>query len=358
MVMIYRSRRALPRHGRKTSLLVAIISAIGFAQSASAQGFDLSRWPDPAEITGVNSAIVSYPSHSPFTLREVGRGAEEDPPTPARAGLFVPQGATADNPVPAVVLLHGAAGVLSAREIAYAGQFAAMGVAALVVDAFGARRDRGTGFVQRLLEVTETMVLADAYAGLQFLDARPEIDGERVALIGFSYGGIAATLGAFAQTAETLSPNGLRFAAHVSFYGPCIARFDDTRATGAPLLMLAGSNDAIVNPARCNEILSDLREGGAETEFVVYQGAFHQWDGSFRGPRTIGRNLADCRFKVGNDGVVSDSFTFLHMTGPISRRLILAACVDSEGYLIGRDDTVRAKSNRAMGQFLTRAFTR
>ena len=176
--MIYRSRRALPRLGRKTSLLAATILAIGLTQSAHAQGFDLSRWPDPAEITGVNSAIVSYPSHSPFTLREVGRGAEEDPPTPARAGLFVPQGATADNPVPAVVLLHGAAGVLSAREIAYAGQFAAMGVAALVVDAFGARRDRGTGFVQRLLEVTETMVLADAYSGLKFLDAKPEIDGE------------------------------------------------------------------------------------------------------------------------------------------------------------------------------------
>ncbi len=202
------------------------------------------------------------------------------------------------------------------------------------------------------------MVLADAYAGLRFLDARPEIDGERVALIGFSYGGIAATLAAFAQTAETLSPGGPRFAAHVSYYGPCIARFDDTRATGAPLLMLAGSEDAIVDRARCNQILSDLREGGAETEFIIYQGAFHQWDGSFRGPRMIGRNLADCKFQVGNDGVVRDRFTFLHMTGPISRRLILAACVDSEGYLIGRDDSVRVKSNRAVGQFLTRAFTR
>ena len=238
----------------------------------------------------------SYPSHSPFTLHEVGRGDEEDPPTAARLGLFLPENATAANPVPAVVLLHGAAGVLGIREITYAGQFAAMGVAALVVDAFGARRDRATGFVERLLEVTETMVLADAYAGLRFLDSRPEVDGQRVALIGSSYGGIAATLAAFAQVAETLSPNGPRFAAHVSYYGPCIVRFDDPRATGAPMLMLAGSEDAIVDPARCNQVLADLRQGGAETEFIIYQGAFHQWDGGFRGPRTIGRNLADCRF--------------------------------------------------------------
>ncbi|MDH3737633.1 MAG: dienelactone hydrolase family protein [Alphaproteobacteria bacterium] len=348
----------MPRLRRSALLFSATVLAAVTAQPVAAEGFDLSRWPDPATISGARGELVSYPSHSPFTLREVGRGETEDPGTPARAALFVPQRATAAKPVPAVVLLHGAAGVLNAREITYAGQFAEMGVAALVVDAFGARRDRGTGFVQRLLEVTETMVLADAYAGLRFLDSMPEIDGRRVALIGFSYGGIAATLGAFEQTAETLSPNGPRFAAHVSYYGPCIARFDDHRATGAPVLMLAGSEDAIVNSARCNKLLDDLRAGGAETEFVIYQGAFHQWDGSFRGPRIIGRNLADCRFKVGRDGVVRDSFTFLHMTGPLSRRLILAACVDSEGYLIGRDDGVRAKSNRAVGQFLTRAFAR
>jgi dienelactone hydrolase len=301
---------------------------------------------------------VEYPSHSPFTLYQVGKGPEEDPPTQARAALFMPETASAANPAPAVILLHGAAGVLGSRELTYAAQFAAAGTAALAIDAFGARRDRATGFIERLLEVTETMVLADAYAGLRFLDAKPEIDGERVALIGFSYGGMAATLGAYAQVADTLNPGGKRFAAHVSYYGPCIARFDDTRATGAPMLMLAGSEDAIVDRGRCNQILADLREGGAETEFVIYQGAFHQWDGSFNGPRTIGANLADCNLKVGNDGVVRDNFTFLHMTGPISRRLILAACADRDGYLIGRDDSVRAKSNRAVGQFLARAFAR
>ncbi len=72
----------------------------------------------------------------------------------------------------------------------------------------------------------------------------------------------------------------------------------------------------------------------------------------------IGRNLAECNLRVASDGLVRDRFTFLHMTGPISRRLILAACVGSEGYLIGRDDSVRAKSNRAVGRFLTRAFAR
>lgn len=359
--MVYPSSRLLPRLAalrlwRATAIAVA---AMLFGQSnVAAAPLDLSRWPDPARITDVRVEAVTYPSQSPFTLREVGRGAADNPPTEAHATLFVPAMASAAAPVPAVVLLHGAAGVLDTREMTYARQYAAMGVAALVVDAFGARRERATRFIDRLLEITETMVLADAYAGLAYLAAQPDIDGTRVALIGFSYGGIAATLGAFAQTAETLSPNGLRFAAHVSYYGPCIARFDDPRATGAPVLMLAGSRDAIIDRQRCDEVLADLRHGGAQTQFISYPGALHQWDGRFVGPRTIGRNLSGCRFQVRRDGLVYDRHTYLQMAGPLSRRLILALCVDREGYLIGRDDTVRAQSNQAVGKFLGRALAR
>lgn len=341
----------------RTILLSAVIAVVAsLASPAHADTIDLSSWPEIDELSGVRGELITFPSHSPFTLWEAGKSESLDPPTEARAALFLPAGASAENPVPAVVLLHGAAGVLGSRELTYGAQFSEMGVAALVIDAFGARRDRATGFLDRLLEITETMALADAYAGLRHLDAMPEVDGDRVALMGFSYGGMSTMLGAFAQTAEALNPGGKRFAAHVSFYGPCIAQFDDTRATGAPVLLLAGSEDGIVDPERCNDIVEDLREGGAEAEFVVYEGAYHQWDGSFFGPRTIGRNLADCDLNVNAKGVVRDTLTLLPMSGPFLRKVILGICSDSEGYLIGRDDAVRARSNRDVGTFLMRAF--
>lgn len=336
------------------SILALAIMAL--ATPSGAGPVDLTEWPDHETVDGRRGEIVTYPSHSPFTLWEVGKSATLDPPTDARAALFMPENASAADPVPAVVLLHGAAGILGARELTYGAQFAEMGVAALVIDAFGARRDRAAGFIERLLEITETMVLADAYAGLRYLDALPQVDGDRVALMGFSYGGISTMLAAFAQTAEALNPGGKRFAAHVSFYGPCIARFDDIRATGAPVLMLAGSEDGIVDPARCAEIVADLRAGGAEAEFVLYEGAYHQWDGRFPGPRTIGRNLADCDFNVNAKGVVRDTLTLLPMSGPFLRKVILGVCSDSAGYLIGRDDAVRDRSNRDVGAFLMRAF--
>ncbi|MBO0736132.1 MAG: dienelactone hydrolase family protein [Alphaproteobacteria bacterium] len=314
-------------------------------------------WPDPNLLRGIEGVPVSWPSKSPFAPPDIGAGGEAEPSTTAIGRLFVPPGPHAARSVPAVVMLHGAGGVLAARELTYAPQLAGMGVAALVVDVFGARRDRGTGFIERLLNITETMMVADAYGGLGFLARRPEIDPRRVVLVGFSYGAMATTFAAFAQIADRLASPGLRFAGHVAFYGPCIARFADKRTTGAPLLMLIGGDDEIVDQQRCAELAADLRAGGSPVETIIYPGAVHQWDGAFE-RRLIGRNLAGCRLRVERDGTVRDLHTGLAMTGPFRRKLILGLCtIFARPYPIARDDRVRALSNRDLGRFLAKVFS-
>jgi len=313
-------------------------------------------WPQEAALAGIDGTAVTFPSHSRFSAADIGAGVELDPPASAKATLFMPHDASAAAPVPAVVMLHGASGVLAEREMTYGRQFAAMGVAALVIDAFGARRDRGAGFTQRLLNITEAMVLADAYAGLRYLDGLPEVDGGRVVLIGFSYGGMATIYAAYAQVAELFAPGGERFAGHVAYYAPCIAEFEDGRATGAPLLMLYGGKDAIIDPDRCATMAAALEAGGAEVETIVYPDAVHQWDGRFGAPRMIGRNLKGCGFHVARDGTVSDSFLPITMSDPFTRKLILAFCVAKDGYMIGRDDAVRERSNADLARFLEKVF--
>ena len=73
--------------------------------------------------------------------------------------------------------------------------------------------------------------------------------------------------------------------------------------------------------------------------------------------RLIGRQLAGCRFRVARDGSVRDQNTMLPMAGPFLRKIILGLCTGSRPYPIGRDDTVRAKSNHDFGVFLTRIFS-
>ncbi len=339
----------------RLSLLIFLL-LVGLASPAWAEPDLTPPWPGAAELNGVSGLRVSFPSRSPFVLAHAGGDDTRNPPTEAVAGLFLPDEASAAVPVPAVILLHGAAGVLSSREMTYARQLASRGVAALVIDAFAARRDRAAGFVDRLIEITETMVLADAFAGLRYLASLPEVDGERVALIGFSYGGMVTTYAAYEQVAERLAPDGERFAAHVAFYGPCVASFADARATGAPLLMLYGGLDAIVDPERCDAVADELRGGGADVEIEVYADAYHQWDGRSAGPRRIGANLAPCRFRVDARGGIWNLPWRLPMTNTLTRKVALALCVDRDGYLIGRDDDVRARANARLAGFLERVL--
>jgi dienelactone hydrolase len=324
---------------------------------ASAMAWTLrDPWPSPAEQAGISAQEVSFPSSSPFTPAQAGPSAE---PTTAIGYLYLPRpparGTAPPRSVPAVVLLHGAGGVLPAREHTYGRQLAAMGAAALVIDVFGSRRDRAAGFTERLLEITETMALADAFAGLRFLAQRPEIDPRRVVLLGFSYGAMASMYGVWATAAERLAPTGERFAGHAAFYGPCIARFEDLRTTGAPVLILYGDGDELILPERCAEFAADLRRGGSRAEVIVYPGALHQWDGG-QPRRIMGRMIGACRLRVARDGTVRDERTRLPMTGPLLRRLILAACVEDRPYELGADDTVRARSNRDLGRFLDGVF--
>jgi dienelactone hydrolase len=314
-------------------------------------------WPAAEAVGGAQGRPVTFPSSSPFTPRDL----PEAEPATALGTLYLPPAAAAGEApprsVPAVVMLHGAGGVLWPREHAYGRQLAAMGAAALVIDVFAARRDRATSFTERLLEITESMAIADAYAGLRFLALRPEIDPGRVALVGFSYGAMATMYALNAGVAARMAPGGERFAAHVAFYGPCIARFADPRTTGAPLLILYGTGDALIDPERCETFAAEARSGGSTVQVIAYEGALHQWDGGF-GRRPIGRLLNRCRLRVDADGAVRDERTGLPMSGSFLRKVILALCVDDEPYMIGADEAVRARSNRDLGRFLDAAFAR
>ena len=216
-----------------------------------------------------------------------------------------------------------------------------MGNAVLVIDTFGPRPDLGGTFSQRLLNITETMFVADAYAGLRFLAGQPEIDRQHVALAGFSCGGVASMYALHIQMADRLMSPDLRFAGHVVFYGPCIARFDDSRTTGAPLLMLHGAGDELIQPNRCTQVAQDFRAGGSTMDIVSYPGAVHQWDGGLL-RMLIGHTLSLCSFQVDRDGRIHAAGSGLVMSGSAMRRALLLLCVSADLYAIGRDNAVRA----------------
>ncbi|MDE3069213.1 MAG: alpha/beta fold hydrolase [Acidobacteriota bacterium] len=102
--------------------------------------------------------------------------------TECAAWLYLPE---RTEPGPAVVLGHGLGAIKEMGLDAYAERFAGAGYAALVFDYrhFGA----SGGEPRQLLDIKRQ--LADWAAALRFARAAPQIDSERIAIFGSSFGG-------------------------------------------------------------------------------------------------------------------------------------------------------------------------
>ena len=339
-------------------LLGSLATAVLCGGTVRADGWlQLTRpWPAGSDLEGFDGQAIRFPTTSPFAPTGVdGAGKATGVGT-----LYLPKSPDAERrparSVPIVILLHGASGVRYAREHVYGRQFAAMGLAAVAVDVFAARKSGSGGFVRRLIDITETMMIADAFAALRWVARRhPAVDPARAFVMGFSYGGMAAAYALDRRITRKLG-RGLRFAGHIAFYGPCIARFAKPRTTGAPILMMYGTADELIDPARCQAYLDDMKRGGSAGRLIAIEGAPHQWDGGWSQFR-IGRQMHGCRLRVEPDGKIRDMNTGLVMASPVLRMTILGLCVGGPPYLIGRDDRARRISNRAVGRFLRAILT-
>jgi dienelactone hydrolase len=180
---------------------------------------------------------------------------------------------------PAVIVVHTIDGYRDTNEGYVAAELRKAGFATLTYDSFAARGT--TGAAVQASPGYLTAGVADANAALRLLSGEPRIDADRIAIIGFSYGGDVAHLTAFEKVRSALNPGPGRFAAHVSFYpgGPFGAIAEPGAYTGSPVLMLLGEKDENFPVAKIESYLAYARAAGAPTpiETVVYPGAYHAW---------------------------------------------------------------------------------
>ena len=193
------------------------------------------------------------------------------------AQLRVPRNSNAA--IPAVVILHSSAGVDSTGTF-YARALNQRGIATLELDLWGAR-DLAGGSENRPESPQET--LPDVFAALAYLAQHPNIDKDRIGVIGFSWGGILSMLTA---TEQYMSMTGLpyRFAGHVAHYPLCwlfnyAPGFEFNNFTGAPVLIQTGTKDDYDLPETCPALVDNLSEHDQSLVKVkVYKRAFHAWD--------------------------------------------------------------------------------
>lgn len=231
--------------------------------------------------TGPGNGIYSYASSTPATVADLMQASRPRPAATARGELVLPPGATADARSPAVVLVHGSGGIYPEQITYWAKLFNEHGIAAFVIDVFGPRGVKSTGEDQSLVPfATDT---ADAFAALGVLASHPRIDPKRIAVMGFSRGGMTAVRSAVIPIANGSAPAGVRFAAHLAMYsGGCAGALSVTPKPGAfgpaPILFVHGDADDYTYLSDCKTYAQRIAAAGTPTEVFTLPGARHKFD--------------------------------------------------------------------------------
>jgi dienelactone hydrolase len=231
---------------------------------------------------------------------DLAPGAYLRAPVSVAAELFLPEGTrehlrSHEDRLPAVVILHGSDG-LTDHQRRYARDLVALGLAVLVVDSFGARGVEDT--IGELEAVTPYSMLIDAYRVLALLQTHPAIDPTRIALVGWSKGGMVADWASRRRYKELLGATLAPYAAYAAFYPWCGEQHAPVRLTGGPLLYLIGEKDDWTGTAPCMDYVERVRDAGYDARLVVFADAEHGFDypGRFRRYLTAAEGWSRCNY--------------------------------------------------------------
>lgn len=191
----------------------------------------------------------------------------------------------AEGPAPTVLLLHGCSGPLTSkgqiasRERAWMNLFASKGYAVMLLDSFNPR-----GFAsictngQRPLTAEQDRPY-DAYAALGWLRAQPFVNGDKVAVMGWSHGAMTTLAAISADMIREIGWTQPGFLTAVAFYPGCIELNKTKYVNKTPLLMQLGEKDDWTPAKNCVAMAKAAAgRGAAPIELDVYPGAYHAFD--------------------------------------------------------------------------------
>jgi dienelactone hydrolase len=221
------------------------------------------------ELVTFDSARYLVGSLQQRLARERGEPVKRRPAEKIHGYLSKPAGA---GPFPAIVHLHGCGGLTETRRERNAEQFTRWGYVTLMVDSFATRGVKENCGDQHAI-ISRS---ADAWGALVYLSQQPFVDAKRIAVVGYSQGGIAALEIASAQPAKIFDvPDDAKFKAAVAYYPSCSAAMDKL---AIPTLVLIGEFDDWTLAASCERLLRRFDSSGAPLLVTIFRGAFHDFD--------------------------------------------------------------------------------
>lgn len=262
---------------------------------ALAAGVAATVWADdrtpggtmwPAEM--IHGGATLAPDLSfPDTAQTGAAGLER------RMTLMKPEG---QGPFPAIVMVHQCAG-LNGAVMANAREAVAQNYVVLMIDSLTPRGVESVCYGPKN-GVNFFRGVRDALQAAVHLRGLPYIDAKRIAMVGFSWGGMVGLLASSPHYASSMQA-GAGFTAVASVYPGCFTITPNGRPPfeivnadiNRPLLVLMGEDDTETPAGECVSKLEAAKRAGATIEWHVYPQTTHCWDC----PALDGRSKTDFR---------------------------------------------------------------
>lgn len=300
-------------------------------------GFLLSYGLASAATPAVSREQIQFTT--PGSLVRTGEPAKFEPGPDIRLSgeLALPTGT---GPFPLVMLAHGCYGI-TAVENGWANTLNDWGYATFVMDSFTGRDLDEVCTNPRTLHGLQR--IPDAYGALRALSKHRGIDSRRVALMGFSHGGIltvgAATAWAKKQFASAGQP---AFRAFFPFYPLCNVDYAERATISAPVRVHIGANDDWTPAETCVRMVKGWKASGQNADIALYANAGHSFDDVGASPTFYADavNPSACDLRMPS------------ILGPLLKPADVTACL-KHGATLGGNREATAKAEKQLRQQLT-----
>jgi len=192
--------------------------------------------------------------------------------------LALPNQKKFSPPFPLVLVLPGSGGIKDNTKY-YAKEFRKLGFASAIVDPYKPRGMKSLGTSQS--GMSDASYVMDIFLAMEKLAEHPDLDMNRVAAFGRSWGGgIQMYLVSKWWTDQIgKGKNPIKF--YVVLYPACYLTEENVQPSGGEMLVLFGLKDDWDDPEPCRRYLDRLRDSGAKIKVVDFPEGHHGFDGGY-----------------------------------------------------------------------------
>ena len=226
-------------------------------------------------LAQIRMSLIPFESVT-LSFQQALLGETQGKPVTLAGELRLPWSPTGTAKFPVVIFVHGIGGVSTIGD-GWARALNSWGMGVFMPDHLSGRGIAPASPEDFMLSGLARMV--DVYHALPRLLKDPRIDPERIAIMGYSFGGLVTLLSSQERFRARYGLPNVQFAAYIPLYANCAYRLhDDVKVAAQPIRLFHGTSDDWCPVEQCRALVADLKKAGADITLTEYSGASHAYD--------------------------------------------------------------------------------